>query len=409
MATHTQVDSHLLSRIVQLFVAIAIVCCIAGCDDAPTPGQELFVLENPTRSWKVPKYKPVDLDTAPRLVADYTEYAVGTVEPHVQQTHVFTVHNVGPSPLTLKRMDQNPIIAILPLEKKLTISPGETQEMRLSWTPNATPRDRSYGEAVFRTNDPKQPELHLVMAASVRSSVSVDPPVLNADRAKPDRSTEMAVLITSQRWNDFNVSDIESNLPGLTWDVEPAEAKHLAALGADSGWLLRAELPTGLPSGEIEGRFLSLQVRPEGETESRSLEIPITGNVLRRLAVYGESIDETGTIEFGVLPYRQEHKLKYVVKVYDEVSTLVVRNVTVKPDFIKAQLEPYRHPSAPENLYQLTVTLPASAPPCIHRGQRMGEIQFEFDHPRISELTLNVDFALTGEARQVLAKLDNSR
>ena len=130
---------------------------------------------------------------------------------------------------------------------------------------------------------------------------------------------------------------------------------------------------------------------------------------MRRLAVYGKNIDESGTIEFGVRPYREEHQLKYVVKVHDEVPTLVVRDIQVDPEFVEARLEPYDRPPAPENLYQLTVTLPASAPPCVYRGQRMGKIHFEFVHPRISELTLNVDFALTGEARQVLAHWSEGR
>jgi hypothetical protein len=131
--------------------------------------------------------------------------------------------------------------------------------------------------------------------------------------------------------------------------------------------------------------------------------------VLRRLAVYGEGIDDTGTINFGVLPCGVEHKLNFIVKVRDELSTLTVRDLHVTPDFIGVRLEPISDSSAPENLYRLTVTLPATASPCVYRVQRFGKIHFEFDHPRIIELTLAVDFVLSGDAGQVFAALGKTR
>lgn len=398
-----------LSQLVRLLVASAVACCVAGCDHSETPGQELFELENPTRSWKVPENKPVDLDNVAQMEIDTTEIDFGVVEPNLQTTQEFVVRNTGTKPLSLKRVDRNPAVTVFP-KSTLSIPPGEERNLRLAWTPGMDFKDRSSVTVDFRTNDPLRSLLHLELSGQIRSAASIYPPALHADRARPDQPTEMTVLISSQRWEEFDISEVASNLPGLTWNIEPAEAEMLTAHRAKSGWVLRAELPADLPSGEIMNKSVSLQVQPRhGEGEPRKLTIPIRGKVLRRLAVYGEGIDDTGTINFGVLPCGVEHKLTFIVKVRDKQSTLNVRDLRVTPGFIRVHLEEFKESSVPENLYRLTVTLPATAPPCVYRVQRFGKIQFAFDHPRITELTLNVDFVLSGDRRQVFAAWGSNR
>ncbi|MCG8449777.1 MAG: DUF1573 domain-containing protein [Pirellulales bacterium] len=386
--------------LVGLFTLLLVLNCL-GCDTALAPGQEIYALKNPTRSWKVPVVKQVDPQDAARLAVDSTSFDFGLVEPHVPATHELTLRNEGRTVLVLKRLNEDPSIQVSPNEL-LSIPPGKTVDLRLSWTPAAhTTKPLA---VKFRTNDPQQPLFKFQISGEVASTISVDPPMLAAARVRPDRATEMSVLLSSQRWNHFELSNIASDLPGLTWKVEPAGSDRLQSAQAQSGWLLRVELPKGLPPGAITDKSLHVEVKPHQEDASvRQLEIPIHANVLRRVSVYGGGIDQQGTIHFGVLPAGKPHKQNLIVKVHDELPTLKVHDLHVTPDFLAARLKPYRQSADAENLYQLEVALPASAAPCVYRGHRLGKIRFEFDHPRISKLELNVDFILHGGARHALA------
>lgn len=241
--------------------------------------------------------------------------------------------------------------------------------------------------------------------ANLDFGLAVDPPAFEAPRARPDRPTEMVVLVSSQRWDQFELTNLASSLPGLTWKLEPAEQGLLARFSAKSGWYIRTTLPANLPSGELQGKSLTLEaVSSADERDIRRLEIPIHAKVLRRIAVYGQGIDERGTINFGVLPVGVEHQRKLTVKVNDPLSRLYVTNIAVSPDYLQASLKPIgRDGDNTGNLYRLEVALPATAPVSVHQGERLGTIKLEFDHPRISALTLHADFVLSGKDRHPVA------
>jgi len=240
------------------------------------------------------------------------------------------------------------------------------------------------------------PKLKTKASVDVRSAIAVDPPVLFSERVRPDKPTEVETVLTSQRWSNFELEVLDCTLAGTTWEFRPADRRVLKMLGAKSGWRFRATLPAGINPGELQ-QALTVRVQPsDDDLPSRELTIPIRGHVLRRLAVYGEGIDESGTIDFGIVPAGEEHRRQFVVKVHDQQSVLTIREMRVDPDFVKVDLQPY---DGQQNLYRMAVTLPATAPKSVYRGQRLGTIHIDFEHPRIQQLDLKVKFVLHG--RQV--------
>jgi hypothetical protein len=173
--------------------------------------------------------------------------------------------------------------------------------------------------------------------------------------------------------------------------VKTATPEQLSAVKAMHGYVVTVTTPTTLPTGTFN-EMAQITLRKNPDEEPVVYEIPVQGKVLGRLSVLGQQIDKHGCIDFGVKPYGRGGIAKMKVKVRDENTELNITGVTIEPDFLKATLTPAK--SATKGLYDLVVELPEDAPPSNHRGDAMGKIRFAFDHPRIDDLNLRVDFSI---------------
>jgi hypothetical protein len=70
-----------------------------------------------------------------------------------------------------------------------------------------------------------------------------------------------------------------------------------------------------------------------------------------------------------------------------------VKDLEVKPAFLKVSLQPAKDASV-SGMYDLFVEIPEEAEPCVHRVRDAGKIHFDFDHPRVTKLDLEVDFSV---------------
>jgi hypothetical protein len=74
---------------------------------------------------------------------------------------------------------------------------------------------------------------------------------------------------------------------------------------------------------------------------------------------------------------------------------LAVKGIETTPDFLDAQVVPYRTASEASGLYHLEVAVPDTAPPCAFRGSEAARIKLLVEHPRIRDLELSVRFAVS--------------
>jgi hypothetical protein len=123
--------------------------------------------------------------------------------------------------------------------------------------------------------------------------------------------------------------------------------------------------------------------------------------VIRRLAVYGPGIDDTGTVDMGILAPRQGRKRRLFMKLRDEQPEMVVERIETTPDFLQVSVTPYRADSRATGLYRLDIAIPADAPECGYRGTELGKIRLAIDHPRVEELTLKASFAIVADDRNL--------
>jgi hypothetical protein len=163
---------------------------------------------------------------------------------------------------------------------------------------------------------------------------------------------------------------------------------------AVAGQLVTVTLPGDLPSGPFTGVVRIEARRADNSPEPEVvLELPISGRVLRRLAVYGDGVQENGVVDLGIHPTGKAWQHRLLLKVRDEDTDLRLASVKTQPEFIQVALVPYRTESK-VRLYHLDISVPADVSACTYRGVRLGELQLMFDHPRIKDLTLRLALAV---------------
>jgi Protein of unknown function (DUF1573) len=160
-----------------------------------------------------------------------SEVNLGFLELLVSYDTSIPIANKGNAPLVISdirlscsclllRWDDKPGDALYDTPKEITIAPGETYNLR----PSFTPRGSAYGPAAhtidFRTNDPDQPTARVVLRFNRRGGLIPAPPELNFGAHAVGSTTSKGVEIhDTDQTNVFAISRAEVSRPE-TFQVE---------------------------------------------------------------------------------------------------------------------------------------------------------------------------------------------
>jgi hypothetical protein len=327
----------------------------------------------------------------PRAAVLVTDYDFGTMDPLATGTYDFEIKNVGDAPLNLK---------LGPTSCKCTLSglsadklpPGQTGKIRLEWF-TGRKQTRFEQTAVIYSNDPTQKHIALGVSGKVRMLIGFNQEELVIDRLEPDKSVTKEVLVYSQMWNDFRVTEFGTSLPGVTFSSEPVAPAYAGELEALSVQRIKVTIPGTLPQGEFSDTLRFRIQPPDADAKPVDITLPLHGRVLRRLSIYGQGIQGDGVVELGTVPRGVGKRISLIVKVRDPQVDLGIRELQITPRFLKATLQP-REQDNLTGLYDLSIELPDGVEPCNYLGNPSGELKIDFDHPRIDDLTLALHFAV---------------
>jgi len=333
---------------------------------------------------------PAELPSAPRAVADETEFDFGTMDPLTMGKHAFVIRNKGTAPLKLEVGPTTCKCTVSGLASK-EVLPGGFTNVTLEWN---TGRDLHYAHSgTIYTNDPLKKSLDLRVQGKVRMLVGADREEIVLERIEPDQPAVVDTLIYSQLWDDFALDDLATRIPGLKWEiaaVDPASAAHLEPKSVQR---LRITIPGDLPHGEFNDS-LRLTLKPSADgAEPHHLDLPIRGSVVKPLAVYGPAIDDKGIIDLGTILEGKGAKAKLLIKIRDKGAKLENAQLEISPALLKAELKPHTSEGG-QGLYDLIVELPPGAPPCSYRTSPLGHVNINTGHPRIGTIELRVSFAV---------------
>lgn len=325
-----------------------------------------------------------------RAVVDHRVHDFGRMDPLTMDAHTFLVRNEGTGPLELTHGPTSCKCTLSHVDRE-QIPPGGVGEVRLEWNSGKAPTF-SHTATVF-TNDPQNKELDFRVEGTVRMLLGVDPPGVLVPEVRRDGPTTEDVVLYSQVWDSFSVAEANSSLQDLTWRTEPLDPATLREHDARSGIRLSISIPPGLKMGDFQ-EWLHLQIDGRGPSAQRkSYDLAVAGSVPGRLSVMGARLDgQDGSLRLGVLNRGQGAQTKLTIKVRDEQPELNLEEVIADPSFVRATLTLKGAPGS--GLYSLAVEVPPDAPVGSHLGVQRGSLQLKFDHPRIPELKLQIEFAV---------------
>ncbi len=391
-------------------IALAIVIVLTGCGvnvTAPStsetqPPQSSEVAAPPARD--VSNQAVRDQATgeqpqsAPRIEVDATTHDFGEMNPLQIGQHEFIVRNVGDAPLELKSERSTCKCTVAELADG-AIPPGGEAKVVLHW--QTTKNNRRFEEsATLATNDPNRASLTFKVTGDVLVHVGANPPELVVPGIHPGKGASVTTLVTSQVWDEFRIEGLDCSIEGCTTTVADATREQLEKLKANSGHKVTIHIPPSLPQGSFNHWVRFQIIPPDGDEKPKTYELPIRGRVLRPLAVYGRGIDHTGRVSLGVVKSQEGHRRRLVMKVRDPDPELRVERISCHPSFLQIDVTSFTTKANKEGLYYLDIKVPKSSPVGRFQAGEAGEIKIDFDHPRISNLELTVDFAVSGHHRR---------
>jgi len=354
------------------------------------------------------------VEPSPKTVIEETEYDLGIIDRNDACEHIFVVQNKGQGPLRLTRGPTTCSCTMSDLPAG-PIPPGGAAEVRVASKIDNKDGYFSHKATIF-TNDPERDAIELGIQGLIKTCIGTDPPALDIAAIRPGKEgKEIDLCVYSHVWEDIEIEGVKSSLEHLTWEVEPAADDRLAKLSARCGKVLRVRLPNDMPSGPFVG-WLDVQAkkresRAEGEAvvetetaqgesrskdkaDSRGIRIALSGRVLGRLSVYGNSLDAGKIVRIGQVPSGRKKSERLILTVNDEHKNLDDIKVRTIPDFLDVKVEPYGKDNGASGLYRISVTVPSNAPNCSYLGIKPGRLQIETNHPHVPAVELEVAFAV---------------
>jgi hypothetical protein len=331
----------------------------------------------------------------PDVVVDSTEYDFGVMDPGAKGSHTFVIRNTGGGVLEInpEATRGNPTHVEL---TKRSIPPGESGEVRVTWTTGRKDRLCEIGVRLD-TNEPGERTIDLLVKGQVRVQIGAEPPQIVVPPVEPDATSTASTVVYSEVWPSFSVAEATCSIAGATCTVSPADTESLRTVNGTAGYAVSVCLPANLPSGPFQG-VVRLRAKDDPTAlEHELLEVPISGRVQRRLALYGTGVQENSVLDLGILPIGRGLQRRLVLKVRDPERTLKLRESRIVPDFVRVAVTPYDGDPA-GNLYHLDIVVPPEAPEGCWLGQELGELKLVFDHPRIKDLTLRLALAVRGSS-----------
>lgn len=301
----------------------------------------------------------------PAIFLAETVHDFGVVDPGSSHEHVFVVENRGEAPLALVASETSCKCAFSQLEETI-VAPGEATTITLTWNAGSQQREHFRQFAMIATNDPKQPEVSVAVTGVIRQRLGFHPPALVADRVVPDESAMLSTVISSQLYDDFEVTAVESNLEHFNYFIDPVLPEQIEAMKAKAAYRLTVTLPV-ISAGESVHDQLTVTVRPSRAREEVQEEIALRVDVLPRIAFYGSGLDARDGLDLGVLTQGERGEQTLLVRVRGNLQSEPIQVLEVEPPCLRATLEGV---NPQEGLYRLTIGVSEDTEPVAFRADR---------------------------------------
>jgi len=324
----------------------------------------------------------------PKIEVAESVFHFGCMEPQASGKHSFEVRNIGTATLTLDVAGTTCKCTVGGVSAN-EVAPGDKAFVTLEW--NTGYKFQTYSQsAEVRTNDPSKPVFSLEVEGKVRRLFGAEEEELVVPPITPGKSATADTVFYSQIWEEMEIVDVKTTLPGLAVQLLPFPEGDLKRLEAKSARLIKVTVPGDLPSGEFRDA-IRIKAAPAGKPqEAAEFELPLLGRTLKRFSIQGP-FNEHDALLIGQVPHGAGKKMRLTLKLRDEDLALPIQGIETEPSFLKVSIEPHREANlATPGLYDLNIEVPADAPVCQYMGNPQGSLRITTSHPRVPEIKLKV-------------------
>lgn len=374
-------------------------------------GAGTAALDAAARPWRIGDFAPEAIDAppgpSPRAEVPESVHRFGTIGVGGTGEHEFVIANSGPAPLTLSQgatscsctvSDFEPGADGSPAAMK-TVPPGKTTKVKVQWRGKGDGPYRQ--QATILTNDPRRPEIALVVEGTVIPTWKAVPsaivlPALSRDGG--ERATARVYTYGKEPplVESLSTPDPQAS-PFLHFSSSPLAADDIAGeAGATGGFLLTVEVKPGLPRGPLRDTVRMVFRMPEKVTAELPLEAAVTGD----LALAGTAWDSSHrAVSLGTVSGRSGLRTDLFLTARGPHRASLRPVVSeVVPKSLVVEVGEGRPIGAGGVLrFPLTITIPPGSPSCNHlcsQQARGGRIVIETGHPDEPTLTIPVCVAI---------------
>jgi Protein of unknown function (DUF1573) len=281
------------------------------------------------------------------------KFDFGLLDPETTASHDFYVENQGKAPLVLELVNTTCKCTVGKVGDR-EILPGGAGKVTLTWN-TGLKAERYEQTARIKTNDPLNPTLDLTVSGEIRAELKM-PEAISFGSLNPGKAESAKFIVYSQVWNDFELTEVNCELPGFYWDVHPIVSTHpkLRDLDYKSAWEIEFST-TGGNRGHFEGEAELVFVGSDPQQPIRR-KVSLSGKVRAPINFYGPELHAEKGLEIGVLTNNQSHEFPMVVRLRGP-QIHPIRVLKVKPEGLSARLEPID-----EHQYRLVLEIPKDCP-----------------------------------------------
>lgn len=226
------------------------------------------------------------LDAQPRAIAEDTVVDAGQVIRGQLSEHTFTLGNGGDRPLEL--VDVDPTCGCTVVDYDRAIAPGESGRIVATLNTKGMRGPVARTVRVF-TNDPRNPQIDLVIKADVRAYVDASPGYARFLAVRGQGADPVRQIIYSDEPGNLAVTDVTSPYPFISARAYEAGEQERLAGRPGRQWVVEVTLADNAPEGGFAD-FLELEL---DHPRLDSMRIPVSGfiqpvvAVLPRVADFG--------------------------------------------------------------------------------------------------------------------------
>ena len=319
----------------------------------------------------VPRLRQIEADRAEamRIAADdqlrpvahveTTRHDFGTLPPHATVDHTFTIENRGNAPLMIN-VQSTSCKCTAASTSDDRVEPGHTGTVTLKW--NTGYRTDGYEQtAVIQTNDPARSRITLAVGGKVQADMVV-PETASFGRADLTQPATASLMIHTQTFSDFEILDVQSDLPHFQWEVLPVDLSdaRLVDLHPTAAWELQLTTIANV-RGDFTGHA-TVTIDASGLDVPLTRRVDLRGKVRAPINFYSPDIHQSTGLDLGVMHNDRVHRRPVIARVRGgEGRSIEV--LDVEPKSLVASLEPMPATRDGVRQYRLVIVSPEDADP----------------------------------------------